>query len=80
MLVYATAAKFCTAVDSYPLISQTKKSMQCLNRSEKEENSQEVNFPEEEITQNRDFLKRNNTGDKKWGPRLQFFKANQISS
>lgn len=55
MLVYATAAKFCTAVDSYPLISQTKKSMQCLNRSEKEENSQEVNFPEEEITQNRDF-------------------------
>lgn len=56
MLVYATAAKFCTAVNSYPLISQTKRSMQCLNRSEKDENAAKSNFPEEEIIQYRDFF------------------------
>lgn len=58
MLVYATAAKFCTAVNSYPLISQTKRSMQCLNRSEKDENAAKSNFPEEEIIQYRDFFKK----------------------
>lgn len=57
MLVYATAAKFCTAVDSYPLISQTKRSMQCLNLSKEEKNLEESNSTEEEITQNRDFEK-----------------------
>lgn len=50
MLVYATAAKFCTAVDSYPLISQTKRSMQCLNRSKEEKNLKESNSIEEENT------------------------------
>lgn len=52
--------------------------MQC-NQSERKENSEESNFPEEEMTQNRIKKKEQHTEDKKWCPGLKILKVNQIS-